>query len=164
MTHKIKSVKPLENFIILVVFQNGIEKTYDMRKLYPVFPQFQIFESDKALFNKVQVDAGGYGISWNDDLDLNAEDIWEDGIETGNKAEIDIMTALAESLIRARDSVGITQKQLSERTGIYQADISKIERGLANPSVSTLNRLANGMGLNLKIDFEKPITPKPIQF
>lgn len=154
MTHKIRSVRPLENSIIVVVFQNGIEKTYDMRNLYPVFPQFVAFENDKELFNRVQIDAGGYGISWNDNLDLDAEDIWEDGIETGNKYEIDIEAALAENLVKARNIVGMTQKQLSESTGIYQADISKIERGLANPSLSTLKRLAEGMGLKLKIEFD----------
>lgn len=57
--------------------------------------------------------------------------------------------------MKARDIVGMTQKQLSEATGIYQADISKIERGLANPSLSTLKQLADGMGLKLKIEFEK---------
>ena len=154
MTHKIKSVRPLENSIILAVFQNGIEKTYDMRNLYPMFPQFEVFEKDKTLFNQVQIDVGGYGIFWNDDLDLDAEDIWEDGIETGNKYEIDVVAALAENLVKARDIVGMTQKQLAESTGIYQADISKIERGLANPSLSTLKRLAEGMGLKLKIEFD----------
>lgn len=154
MTHKIKSVKPLDNSIILAVFQNGIEKTYDMRNLYPMFPQFEVFEKDKTLFNQVQIDVGGYGIFWNDDLDLDAEDIWEDGIETGNKYEIDVVAALAENLAKARDIVGMTQKQLAESTGIYQADISKIERGLANPSLSTLRRLAEGMGLKLKIEFD----------
>lgn len=154
MTHKIISVKPMENFILLVGFQNGIEKTYDMRNLYPVFPQFKVFESDIGLFNQVQVDTGGYGVSWNDNLDLDAEDIWEDGVETGNKQEVDTVMALAENLIKARDITGMTQKQLSESTGIYQADISKIERGLANPSLSTLKRLAEGMGLKLRIEFE----------
>lgn len=154
MTHKIVSVKPMKNFILLVGFQNGIEKTYDMRTLYPIFPQFKVFETDVDLFNQVQVDTGGYGISWNDDLDLDAEDIWEDGIDTGNKKEVDIVIALAENLVKARDIVGMTQKQLSESTGIYQADISKIERGLANPSLSTLKRLADGMGLKLRIEFE----------
>lgn len=154
MTHKIVSVKPMENSILLVVFQNGIEKKYDMRTLYPVFPQFKVFETDVNLFNHVQVDIGGYGISWDDNLDLDAEDIWENGIETGNKKEVDIVATLAENLIKARDITGMTQKQLSESTGIYQADISKIERGLANPSLSTLKRLADGMGLKLRIEFE----------
>lgn len=153
MTHKIKSVKPMENFTLYVEFQNGTEKTYDMRNLYPIFPQFEIFEADEELFNQVQVDIGGYGISWNDDLDLAAEDIWENGIKAGKK-EVDIVATLAESLVKARDAVGITQKELATRTGIYQADISKIERGLANPSLSTLKRLADGMGMELQLAFK----------
>ena len=47
----------------------------------------------------------------------------------------------------------MTQKQLSDIVGIYQADISKIERGLANPSISTLQRLAEGLGMQLQIKF-----------
>lgn len=143
----------MENLVLLVGFQNGIEKMYDMHTLYPVFPQFKAFESDSDLFNQVQVDVGGYGISWNDDLDLDAEDIWDDGIEVSRK-EVDISAMLAENLIRARDIVGITQRQLAESSGIYQSDISKIERGLANPSLSTLKRLADGMGLKLRIEFK----------
>ena len=36
---------------------------------------------------------------------------------------------------------------------IAQADISKLERGNANPSLRTLQRLAAGMGMNVKIEF-----------
>ena len=53
----------------------------------------------------------------------------------------------------ARENANITQKELAEKTGIYQADISKLERGLGNPSLSTLKRLADGLGMELKIDF-----------
>lgn len=81
-------------------------------------------------------------MSWNDELDLDAETIWEDGIETSKKQDVDTLHLLAESLIRAREQTGMTQKQLSNIVGIYQADISKIERGLENPSISTLQRLA----------------------
>lgn len=152
MTHKIISVKPMENCILLVEFLNGIEKTYDVKSLYSVFPQFKAFETGTELFNCVQVDTDGYGISWNDDLDLDAEDIWEDGIEV-NKKKIDIAAELAENLIKAREIANITQKQLSEVTGIHQADISKIERGLANPSLSTLKRLARGVNMELHLTF-----------
>lgn len=47
----------------------------------------------------------------------------------------------------------MTQKELAEKTGIYQADISKLERGIGNPSLSTLKRLADGLGMKLQIDF-----------
>lgn len=153
MAHRIKSVKPLENVTILVVFTNGVEKTYDMRNLYPVFPQFKDFDIITGLFEQVQVDVGGYGISWNDELDLDAEEIWENGMETGAEIELSINEVLAENLIKARSQMKITQKELANITGIYQADISKIERGLANPSLSTLKRLADGMGLKLNISF-----------
>lgn len=153
MTHRIISVKPIDNMMLSVVFQNGIEKTYDISSLYDVFPQFRILEKEKYLFEEVQVDVGGYGISWNDELDIDANSIWEEGTETGVRQEIDVMHLLADSLIRSREMVGLTQKQLSDKVGIYQADISKIERGLANPSVSTLKRLADGLDVELRIEF-----------
>ena len=46
---------------------------------------------------------------------------------------------------------GISQKELSDLTGIDQSDISKIERGIANPSVNTLSRIAQALGAKLQI-------------
>ena len=57
------------------------------------------------------------------------------------------------ALLSGRKEKNITQKQLSERTGINQADISKIEKGNANPSLRTLQRLASGMDMSVKIEF-----------
>lgn len=57
------------------------------------------------------------------------------------------------TIIQARKEKGITQKQLSEITGIAQGDISKIENGNANPSIKTLKRIAAGMGKKLEIRF-----------
>ena len=48
---------------------------------------------------------------------------------------------------------GLTQKQLADKTGIAQSDISKLETGSANPSLRTLQRLAQGMGMKMKIEF-----------
>ena len=56
-------------------------------------------------------------------------------------------------LIEARLKLKITQKELSTITGINQANISKIEQGDTNPTLSTLNRLAEGLGLRMKIEF-----------
>ena len=60
---------------------------------------------------------------------------------------------LIRALIDARNESELTQKQLSERSGITQADISRIENGNANPSLRTLQRLADGMNMSLKIEF-----------
>ncbi len=61
--------------------------------------------------------------------------------------------AIIQAIINARQKSGMTQKELSDCTGIAQGDISKLERGNANPSLKTLQRLANGMGMILKIEF-----------
>ena len=61
--------------------------------------------------------------------------------------------AVIQAMIDARKNSGLTQKELSERTGIAQGDISKLENGNANPSIRTLQRLASGMGMTLKVEF-----------
>ena len=61
--------------------------------------------------------------------------------------------SIIQAMIDARKASGMTQKQLADKTGIAQADISKLERGNANPSLRTLQRLAAGMGMQVKIEF-----------
>ena len=63
--------------------------------------------------------------------------------------EMDVIRAIVD----ARTSQNLTQKELAERTGINQADISKLENGTRNPSVNLLKRLAEGMGMTLRIEF-----------
>ena len=63
--------------------------------------------------------------------------------------EMDVIRAI----VNARTSQNLTQNELAKRTGINQADISKLENGTRNPSVNLLKRLAEGMGMNLKIEF-----------
>lgn len=72
---------------------------------------------------------------------------WED-----IQPEMDIIR----SMIDLRISQNLTQEDLAKRTGINQSDISKIENGTRNPSLKMIKRLADGMGMNVKIVF----TPK----
>ena len=60
---------------------------------------------------------------------------------------------IMQAMIDARNAEGMTQKELSERSGIAQGDISKMENGSANPSIKTLQRLAKAMGKSLRIEF-----------
>lgn len=57
------------------------------------------------------------------------------------------------AIIEGREANDLTQKQLSEATGIAQADISRLENGTGNPSIRTLKRLAAGLGMQLKLEF-----------
>ena len=57
------------------------------------------------------------------------------------------------AIVEARALRNMTQKELSEKTGIAQTEISKLEKGIRNPSIKLLQRLADGMDMVLKVTF-----------
>ncbi len=78
-------------------------------------------------------------------LDSEFKSAWE-----ASEAEYSFVQAL----IKARNEAGMTQQQLSDRVGMDQAVLSRIETGKANPSINTLQKLAKGLGKKLIIDFK----------
>ena len=78
--HKIKEVSALDDLKLSIQFANGITKIYDVASLMRRFSAFKLLK-DESLFRDVVVDQGGYGIIWNDDLDLSCDEIWENGTE-----------------------------------------------------------------------------------
>ena len=78
MFHKINKVTPKEDLILEVEFENNIRKVYDIKKIIEKWKVFKELE-DGNLFKSVKVDAGGYGISWNENIDLSCEEIWQNG-------------------------------------------------------------------------------------
>ena len=60
---------------------------------------------------------------------------------------------IIQAMIDARAQQNMTQKELSNKTGITQADISRIENGTRNPSLSMVKKLAWGLGMQLKLEF-----------
>ena len=155
MFHKAIDLKFLDGTSLEVCFQDGVVKRYDMRVLFSKYPQLKQLE-DRALFLSGNL-MGAYGIVWSDDLDIETETIYEDG-ETVRHETLIIHQESAHAVAAARAIVGISQKQLAERSGIDQSDISKIERGIANPSVATLDRIAKALGGRLAISIEIPST------
>lgn len=77
---KILSVQSLEDKKLLVKFVNGIEKIYDCKPLMEKFEPFKPLENE-VFFKQVKADAGGYGISWNDKVDLSEYELWTNAIE-----------------------------------------------------------------------------------
>lgn len=79
MFYKIKKVEPLDNFILYVTFQNDVKKYYDLKLLFDKWQEFKILQDNIKLFFNVKVDNGGYGVSWNEELDLSCNELWENG-------------------------------------------------------------------------------------
>lgn len=79
MFHKIKNIEAKEDFILVAYFYDGTVKEYDVKPLFEELPVFNDLKTAHGLFEQVKVDAGGYGISWNDNLDLACEELWSKG-------------------------------------------------------------------------------------
>ena len=79
MFHKVKSAATLPDFKLSVQFSVGVTKLYDMKPLFERMPVFRYLKEKPEEFACVSVDVGGYGIVWNDDLDLSCDELWDNG-------------------------------------------------------------------------------------
>ena len=77
MFHKVKDVKALKKYILEITFEDSTIKYYDISKLFNKWYIFQSLITTNGLFEQVKVDNGGYGISWNDEIDLSCNELWE---------------------------------------------------------------------------------------
>ena len=81
MFHKIKNVFALPEYKLSVQFSEGVTKIYDVKPLFEKIPLFAELKDNLVDFACVSVDVGGYGIVWNDDLDLSCDELWENGVQ-----------------------------------------------------------------------------------
>lgn len=81
MFHKVKNVFPLPEYKLSVQFSEGVTKIYDVKPLFEQIPVFAELKNVPQEFSCVTVDVGGYGIIWNDELDLSCDELWENGVQ-----------------------------------------------------------------------------------
>lgn len=79
---KIESVKPLNDKRLVIRFQTGETRIYDCSQLLAL-PRFHCL-NDPVFFRMVQVDCGGYGIFWNDEIDISEYELWTNGELSAN--------------------------------------------------------------------------------
>lgn len=81
MFHKVKSVTPLPDYIISVQFSEGVTKQYDLNVLIEKYPMFSPLREHPELYYSVMVDIGGYGVVWNDDIDIACDELYNNGVQ-----------------------------------------------------------------------------------
>ena len=150
MFHRAVELKFKDGTLLELTFQDGKVIRYDMAVLFDKYPQLcalkdrELFESGKLV---------GLGIIWNDGIDIETETIYEEGeFVQITKPRVSFVVGNAVAAARARK--GLSQKELAELTGIDQSDLSKIERGVANPSIGTLSRIAEAMDAELMVSID----------
>ena len=148
MFHKALQLQFKQGTKLQVKFQTGEIKEYDMSKLFKKYPQLEALKNRKLFLSGKLM--GAYGIIWNEDLDIEVETIYEEG-KTIKVEEISSSMVVGNAVVEARNKAGLSQKELSNLTGIDQSDISKIERGVGNPSINTIDRIAKALNNKLVI-------------
>lgn len=87
------------------------------------------------------------------DNTLNQIDIHSWNHEENYEVKYDIFKEIQEKIIALRDESQMTQKQLSEKSGLTQSNISNIEKGVSVPTIITLKKIADAAGKRLVIEF-----------
>ena len=140
----------LDDVVVEVTYQDGKIIRYDMSRMFFKYPQLEELRKNRALFESGHLDPGGYGIIWNDDLDFDAMSIYEDG-EIAGTVETTINQQIGLLLAKTREKENITQVELSKISHIDQGDISKIEKGLGNPTIGKINKLFKALGKSISL-------------
>lgn len=102
---KVSSAVPLDDMQVLVFFENGKIKKFDVKALIPDYPEFENLKNPD-LFNLLRVEPGGYGISWNEDLDCSEGELYENGINVPLCAD-DFWAFAKHNLISTREAAEI---------------------------------------------------------
>ena len=143
-----KKVRFLDDVVLEMTFQDGKIVRYDMSQMFSKYPQLEELRRNRALFESGHLDPGGYGVIWNDDLDFDATGIYLEGEVVGQE-EITINQEIGVLLAKTREEQNITQTELSKLSHIDQGDISKIEKGIGNPTIAKINKLFKALGKSI---------------
>lgn len=79
MIPRIKSVNPVENYTLEVVFDDGKKVLYDVNEEIETLPGYDDLKNIHGLFNQVQLDESRTCVFWNEDIDLPSDAIYEYG-------------------------------------------------------------------------------------
>ena len=149
---KITSVAALPDYVLLVGFNDETFKQFDIKPLIEKYEPFKALVNIKGLYEQVKIDIGGYGLIWNDELDLSADGLYEQGVPCNPPEDIDkFRKQLIEELVSARKKAKLSQKQLEILSGIAQPCIARTETGITDPKLTTLLKMLEPLGLTLSI-------------
>ena len=78
MFHKVIKVETLSNKILKVKFDNNEIKYYDVKKIINKIKEFELLKNE-IIFKNVKIDTGGYAVMWSEELDIDCEELYQNG-------------------------------------------------------------------------------------
>ena len=131
-------------------FLNGVVKRYDILSLADKFPQLNALK-DRKLFLQGKL-FGWSGVYWNDDLDISCETVYEEGVDVSKEYDDIDNVVLGYKIRELRRNADLSQVELAVKAGIDQSDLSKIEKGLANPSIKQISKVLAVLNQRITIE------------
>ena len=77
--NKIEDVQAKDDLLLYIKFESGEVKIYDLKPILAEIKAFESLKNDEKLFKNVHVASGGYGVIWNEELDLSCDELWQNG-------------------------------------------------------------------------------------
>ena len=148
----LKSIKLVlkEGTTFDLYFLDGVVKRYDILLLADKFPQLNVLKN-RELFLKGKL-LGWSGVYWDDDLDIECDTVYEEGCDVSSEYDDIENVVLGYKIRELRRNADLSQVELATKAGIDQSDLSKIEKGIANPSVKQISRILSVLNQKLSIE------------
>jgi hypothetical protein len=136
---KVHSVKALDSHRLLVEFNNHEKRIYDVKPLLTL-DRFMPLKN-LSFFKNVTVDAGGYGIVWNNEIDISEYELWI--------KELFLTNPIKKPVLHSSDNVTITERfySFSPLAVFFLSRIGLVK----NKSRNLLITVSIGRSLNIKL-------------
>lgn len=154
---KIKNIKILPDYIIKAKFEHDVVKTYDFKPLFEKYPVFEPLKNE-SLFAQANIDCGGYGLMWTDDIDIDASEIWYNGVTTLDNEQdiVNYLNAVVNEtdkklFINALHEIAKAKgvNDLAKKMGVNREGLYKSLNGITKPRFETIFKAINALGLQL---------------
>ena len=148
----LKSIKLVlkEGTTFDLYFIDGVVKRYDILSLADKFPQLNALKN-RNLFLKGKL-LGWSGIYWNDELDIECDTVYEEGEDVSSEYDDIDVVVLGYKIRELRRNADLSQTELASKVGIDQSDLSKIEKGLANPTIKQIAKVLDALNQRITIE------------
>lgn len=138
----------LEDTVIRILFEDGLTKEFDVKNVFDRMPEYK-FLDNRRIFEKAKL-IGWSGVSWSSEIDLSVDTIYYEG-KTVESPENALPLIIGFKIKQARLEKELSQQELAKLTNLDQSEISKLEKGLFNPSIKFLDNISKSLGKKLDI-------------
>ena len=148
MFKKIAAVQPFSGSELVVWFADGEARLFDIKRLLENNNEYASLENEE-IFKTAKLAAEGYGVSWDNDLDLGCKEIY-DISERINVVDLEAVRVISE-VVKSRHNGGLSQAKLASAAGVKQPVVARLETGVNSPRLDTLLKILTPLGKTLKV-------------